>query len=274
MTISASTRTGQFVSFLFYFYFSLSPSLSLSQRTNVILGLLRRVTREGLAKLELLLEQQGKPIPEVRKKKFMSKYEHLKLEDYSVDPGEGFWSQVGHVSWEEMKDKGCKIDVRKLEEYAVRTGYPYESILEKVVEDLSKGAKIGVAEACRVSSRSTNAPSALEHGQEVTEALFDWLGDEFAIGPYDEENIPFEIMKLSGLMCRLKPNGKARIIVNLSKGRPCSVNEGIDKLEFPTGMSSIAAWIRIMLRCDRDCIFTKCDWAREECQISQVTYFP
>ena len=52
-----------------------------------------------------------------------------------------------------------------------------------------------------------------------------------------------------------------RIIVNLSKGNPYSVNEGIRKEEFPTAMSSTTAWIRILWRCGRNCKFAKCDWA-------------
>ena len=61
-------------------------------------------------------------------------------------------------------------------------------------------------------------------------------------------------------MCKMKPNGKARIILNLSRGKPVSVNEGIDKMEFPAVMSSTTAWIRIMIRCGKGCRFAKCDW--------------
>merc|ERR1711954_323882 len=101
----------------------------------------------------------------------------------------------------------------------------------------------------------------MEHGEEVTDALLEWLEDGYIIGPFKKEEIPFDKVKVSGLMCRLKPNGKARIIVNLSKGKPTSVNEGIDKLEFPTAMSSTKAWIRIMWRCGRNCRFSKADWS-------------
>ena len=45
------------------------------------------------------------------------------------------------------------------------------------------------------------------------------------------------------------------------------MNEGIDKLEFPTAMSSTTAWIRIIWRCGRHCRFTKCDWASAYKQI-------
>ena len=123
------------------------------------------------------------------------------------------------------------------------------------------GARIGVHEGFRVSSSSTNAISALEHEEEVTDALIEWLNEGYDIGPFDPGDIPFKNMRTSGLMCKMKPNGKARIILNLSKGRPVSVNEGIDKSQFPTSMSSTTAWIRIMIRCGMNCRFMKTDWS-------------
>ena len=101
----------------------------------------------------------------------------------------------------------------------------------------------------------------MECGEQVTDALLDWLEEGFVIGPYDPEEVPFDKQKISRLMCRLKPNGKARIIINLSKGYPVSVNEGINKDDFPTAMSSTTAWIRILWRCGRNSRFAKNDWA-------------
>ena len=228
---------------------------------------MRGLILKGMTALELLVAQELKPIPEVKLKVFVSKYEDMKLEDFAKDPGEVFWKKVKRADWEEMKDRKANIDVVKLEELARKTDFPNEAILEKILSDLREGARIGVKEEYRVSSSSTNAPSAIEHGQEVTEALLDWLEDGFVIGPFSKEEVPFEKMKLSGLMCRMKPNGKARIIINLSKGKPTSVNEGIDKMEFPTKMSSTKAWVMIMLRCGRNCKFVKCDWASAYKQI-------
>lgn len=73
-------------------------------------------------------------------------------------------------------------------------------------------------------------------------------------------------------MCKIKPNGKARIIINLSKGSPVSVNEFINNKEFPTPMSSTTAWIRIMLRCGRNCRFTKTDWSAAYKQVQVHPY--
>ena len=51
---------------------------------------------------------------------------------------------------------------------------------------------------------------------------------EYAAGPYEFEEIPADA-KISGLLVKLKPNGEARLILNLSAPKGSSVNEGIDK---------------------------------------------
>ena len=50
------------------------------------------------------------------------------------------------------------------------------------------------------------------------------------------------------------------MILNLSNGTPYSVNSGIDKEDYPTLMSSTEEWIRILFRCGRGALMTKCDW--------------
>ena len=49
-----------------------------------------------------------------------------------------------------------------------------------------------------------------------------------AAGPYEYDEIPDDA-KVSGLMVKLKANGKTRLILNLSAPKGSSVNEGIDK---------------------------------------------
>ena len=212
------------------------------------------------------MDQKEKIIPEIKQKKFVPKHQGMKLEDYSK-ASPVFWEKIRTVTWDMMKSKRSNIDADKLEKMAIISEYPNKAVLGSVLRDLREGARIGVAEPFRIASKSTNAPSAIEHGEEVTDALLDWMEDGYVIGPFDEKDIPFSKAKISGLMCRMKPNGKARIIINLSKGSPTSVNEGIDKRDFPTVMSSTAAWIRIMWRCGRNCRFSKNDWSSAYKQI-------
>ena len=132
--------------------------------------------------------------------------------------------------------------------------------MDLVTRDLKEGVRLGVKEEFKVSSVSNNAASSMEYGEQVTDALVGWLHEGFAIGPFDTEEVPFEKTRISGVMCKIKPTGSARVIINMSKGKPFSVNEGIDKTDFPTAMSSTRAWIRIMIRCGRNCKFMKSDW--------------
>lgn len=169
--------------------------------------------------------------------------------------------------WSEIKNRKGGIDYRRLESLAQEYGYPFSGTLHKVVTDFKDGAKLGVKVGNRVPSTSTNAPSAIEAGYQVTDAVVGWLRDGYAIGPFDRDDLPFRNVKISGLMCKIKPNGKARVINNMSKGRPNSVNEGIDKRDFVYSMSSTQAWIRIMVRCGRYCKFVKVDWAEAYKQI-------
>ena len=42
------------------------------------------------------------------------------------------------------------------------------------------------------------------------------MREGYIMGPFEENNKPFEINRFSGLMVKLKPDGSARLILNLS----------------------------------------------------------
>ena len=87
------------------------------------------------------------------------------------------------------------------------------------------------------------------------------------MGPFEEDNIPFKANRFSRLMVKLKPDGSARLILNLSKGDPFSVNEGIDSLDFPSVMSSTTEFVRVLNRNGKGALMTKIDWASAYKQI-------
>ena len=68
----------------------------------------------GMTALELLCEQEGRDIPDIKMKKFSAKHEGMKLEDYSVAPKEDFWSRVKKNDWSTDEVTGCNINVDKL----------------------------------------------------------------------------------------------------------------------------------------------------------------
>ena len=227
----------------------------------------KRLQRRATLAKEILVEERrrGENLEEILLKKFTPKYDVEKLDDYGVKPDESFWSKIEKKEWKEVRDREGGIDYKRLRELG--KNYPFPATLERVIQDLKEGARLGVAEEFRKPSTATNAPSAIEAGYEVTDAVLGWLKDGYAMGPFEKNEIPFKEFKISGLMAKIKPNGKARVINNMSGGKPNSVNGGIDKKDFVYSMSSTRAWVRILVRCGKGCWMTKLDWAEAYKQI-------
>ena len=76
----------------------------------------------------------------------------------------------------------------------------------------------------------------------------------------EEEEVPAEA-KVNGIMVKMKPNGSARVILNLSAPKGVAVNEGIDPAKFPAVMSSTTAWLRVLNKAGRGAWMVKIDWA-------------
>jgi len=62
-------------------------------------------------------------------------------------------------------------------------------------------------------------------------------------------------------MCRQKPNGSARIILNFSAPKGASVNDGICNDNFPTTMSSTKKWLEVLDKAGKGALMAKLDWA-------------
>jgi hypothetical protein len=148
----------------------------------------------------------------------------------------------------------------KLRQLAVKFNCHLHPDLEIIIRDLSLGANIGCSGIARLPTISTNAPSAFEYAAEVTDAIADWVTQGFAAGPFDPSNRP-KTAKVSGIMCRPKPNGTARVILNFSAPEGLGVNDGIDNEDFPTSMSSTSEWLKVLDTCGKRALMLKIDWA-------------
>ena len=183
------------------------------------------------------------------------------MANYKKAPGQEYWDSWPKLNWEEAKVIASPINSEKLKNLAQRTGFPFQDILDSILDNIDNGASIGVAKEFQVPSESTNAPSAFKNGGEVSDALFKMVKKKHVMGPYKESDIPFKKFRMSGLMAKLKPTGEARTILNLSRGVPHSLNDGIDKKDYPTSMSSTLKWVRILIRCGVGAQMCKNDWA-------------
>ena len=132
--------------------------------------------------------------------------------------------------------------------------------MNQVVQDLTQGADIGCRGPFRRPGWSSNAPSALQNGYQVSDAIGEWVRKGFAYGHVDLHEVP-ESAKFSGLMTREKPNGSVSIILNLSSPKGSDVNEGIDNAQFPATMSSTTKWISSLWLAGRGCRMVKVDWS-------------
>jgi hypothetical protein len=118
------------------------------------------------------------------------------------------------------------INASKLWNMAQAVGWTEDERLAAVCKDLTEGADIGCVGAARLPTRSGNAPTAYEFPRQVSDAIAQWVLKGFAFGPVKEEEVP-AAAKVNKIMCREKPNGSVRIILNLSAPEGVSVNDGI-----------------------------------------------
>ena len=145
-------------------------------------------------------------------KVFKPKHPLPRLHSYSGKANQEYW----RLFPKNLKWPGSSImNAAALEKLGSDLGLLDERF-HTVLNDIRYGAAIGCRGEARLPTRSKNSPSALEFGPQVSDAIADWISKGFAHGPVRPEDLPKDA-KVSGIMCRLKPNGSVRIIQNLSR---------------------------------------------------------
>jgi len=152
------------------------------------------------------------------------------------------------------------VGAKQLQKLANTLGCTDTNRLNRVTSRLRDGADIGCNGHFREPSTSTNADSAYQYSPEVTDAIAAWVQKGFAYGPVHRADVP-RSAKINGIMVRPKPNGSARIILNLSAPKGKSVNDGINSDDFPATMSSTTAWLQVLYKAGRNCWISKTDWS-------------
>ena len=146
----------------------------------------------------------------------------------SLPPVSDYRREQSPQFWEKFPENTALVGVSpinpvRLRSWANAVGCDDRTRLDLVCRDLENGADIGCRGRAREPTFSGNAPSAVEAGAQVTDALAEWVQQGIVAGPFPPERRP-KNAKVNGIMCRMKPNGTARIIVNLSapKGKVSS----------------------------------------------------
>ena len=195
------------------------------------------------------------PLPS--QKTFHPKHVLPVLEDYRKAAPTSFWEFFPSCKLEAGRSL---INAKMLYDMALECGFRDLVTLNKVYTDLHEGADTGCRGIFRLPGKATNAPSAYNHGPQVTDAIADWCYKGFARGPVPDSEVPANA-KFSGIMSRAKPSGSVRVILNLSAPKGRSVNDGINANDFPAVMSSTSRWLDALWSAGFGCWIMKCDWS-------------
>ena len=190
-----------------------------------------------------------------------------RLESYEEDLGDAYWENWVRNPYRE--EKGSFIDHDKLREVAEAMDHPEKEKVEEIATMLEHGADLGIKGEGRWPSVGKNNASVYAYGQRVADSLQTGVKDGILYGPLRREELPWE-PKISPMTVRLKPNGSARIIIDLSHphgpklggGEACSPNAGMAEYEEfePCTMTGDVKWRKCLYRAGRPCEMCKADW--------------
>ena len=135
-------------------------------------------------------------------KVFIPKHNTPLLLDYSVPAPEGWWGHWPSLGWQEARGIKSGIDPLKMLGWARKAGHPDLGTVLEIVRDLKQGCDLGTRGEYLCPSVSTNAPSAYDYGDRVTDSIVDGIKEGIIMGPMKEEKIPFkeEGIKINGIM--------------------------------------------------------------------------
>ena len=161
------------------------------------------------------------------------------------------------------------IKHEKINDIAQSVNFEEHSELSWLTDILQNGADTGVRGSARLPCPAKNIKSAETFGREVSDALAEWVRLKLVAGPLLESELPPQ-SKVSPISCQIKPNSRARILVDMSSPHrqnvdlnsdiPSSVNSGIDKSKFPVSMITTGDILEMFLHAGDKSFISKQDW--------------
>ena len=150
------------------------------------------------------------------------------LDNYEVPPREEFWNNFPKRKLPERAE--TKLNVKNLEK-EVGKNEPKMSRTElrrarKLIRDLRKGADAYQKMPALPPMTASNAKSAYENGQMLTDKIASWIKKGFVAGPFNCPPVPGFRANPLATVCR---SGKIRPILNMSGPRGRSFNDNIDE---------------------------------------------
>ena len=192
------------------------------------------------------------------------------LKDYRGDKSNNYWQHWVKRSYDELTPATSWICANKLLDVARDLDYmDQHGLLRRTMEILNTGANIGCEGDGRLPTRKSNSELSAVYGDRVADALQSWIKEGLCFGPLTPEEMPWEEYTVNPITVKLKPNGKARVCINMSApyrkdsdkpGTPASVNSGIDISNFPATMSSTQTFLNSLMRTGCPSELAKLDW--------------
>lgn len=225
------------------------------------------------------------PIPHPHPlKTFKAKFPQIpKLSNYQGVLPDSFWECWSKRTYQSLCPVNSWICPDKLQSVAHGLGYNMkDEQLLRSVEHL-KGADLRCRGPGRLPTKHPNSDSAYSHGDRVCDSIQGWINDNLCFGPLTPEEMPWSDYTVNPITTKLKPNGNARVCVNMSApykkvsdkpDTPASVNSGIDGSIFPAKMSSTTSFCTSLMRAGCPAEMSKSDWNQgiERFNINSVNY--
>ena len=203
-------------------------------------------------------------------KVFVQKHNELPvLASYEGKLSDDYWEKWTKRSYDSLTPVKSWVCPDRLVELASSLRFRDSELLSKVVGRLRDGADLGCRGPGRLPTSVKNSPSAAEFGVRLADALQDWIKEGLAFGPCLPGEMPWTDYTVNPLKVVLRPDGKARICINMSApyskasdppGFPASVNSGIDGDLFPATMSSTKSFCVALMRAGCPGELCKLDW--------------
>ena len=220
----------------------------------------RRIIRGQQHWWDKMAELAEMPFPERPEKKvFKPKCPELEtLSDYSGGASKEFWEKFPE-NLDVGGDPPYKIDSSMLWRRSVAAGCPQLDLVEKVCKDISEGCSYRVNPQRIPVTWSKNAPSAIQEGEKVTDAIATWVKQRIVAGPFT--SAPPDVI-VNSIMATPKPTGAVRIIVNQSSPVGRSVNDHVDDSgwDYESRMGGIKDILRAINAVGKGALLAKIDW--------------
>ena len=135
-------------------------------------------------------------------------------------------------------------------------GHPDKYLVEYMLDGLQNGFNLGfTGQIQQIPLR--NNKSARDNPIQVTLAINKEVSRGHTAGPFLSP--PFHLNHISPLGAAPKPDGSARLVLDLSQPRGSSVNDYIDKFEFPCSYMHFDEATEMVMRVGKACYMSKID---------------